>query len=544
MLTPEEALAIYHAGAETTVRVLCELSRQVDVLQARTVELEARVKDLEGQLAKNSRNSSKPPSSDGPKKPPRSLRQRGKRKPGGQKGHPGHTLEMVDDPDHTVVHRVETCSACGCDLTDEPSGEVEKRQVFDLPPPQGLESTEHQAESKDCPRCGHVNKAAFPTGVNAPVQYGLRVKALGAYLREYQLLPSQRTCELLWDVHGFRMSEGTLATIIESLSDILEEPVEKIADAIKSSAVAHFDETSCSVKGKRHWLHVSSTQTLTHYHIHKKRGNEATDEIGILPEFSGRAIHDHWKPYFTYKCEHGLCNAHHLRELIFVHEHHGQQWAEHMIDCLLSIKEAVDLARSETDLLAEEQIDAFESRYQQIIDAGYSENPLPEEPSGKKKKRGRRKKTKPRNLLERLDEYRKETLAFMYDFNVPFDNNQAERDARMTKVQKKISGTFRSEDGATAFCRIRGYVSTARKNGLNALDALQNALGGTPFLPAGCVTDPPSALVSPPVPRAYVFPGATHDACAVERRSSDGQVCALHLQEGLHESALCVPQTQ
>ena len=495
MLTPEEALAIYQAGPETSVRVLCELSQQVDVLQARSAEFEARVKDLEGQLAKNSRNSSKPPSSDGPKKPPCSLRQRGKRKPGGQKGHPGRTLQMADEPDHTVVHGVDKCSACGCDLRDEPSGDVEKRQVFDLPPPPGLESTEHQAESKDCPECGHVNKAAFPEGVNAPVQYGSRVKAIAAYLREYQLLPSQRTCELLWDVHGCRISEGTLANIIESLSDILDKPVEKIAEAIKSSAIAHFDETSCSVKGKRHWLHVSSTQTLTHYQIHEKRGNEATNQIGILPEFAGRAIHDHWKPYFTYECDHGLCNAHHLRELIFVHEHHGQQWAEQMIDCLLSIKEAVDLARSETDRLAEEQIHAFEACYQRIIDAGCAENPLPEEPPGKKKKRGRRKKSKPRNLLERLDEYRQETLAFMYDFNVPFDNNQAERDARMTKVQKKISGTFRSKEGATAFCRIRGYVSTARKNGLNAIDAILNAFAATPYLLAGYVTDPPSVPV-------------------------------------------------
>jgi transposase len=533
MLTPQEALAIYHAGPETTVRVLCELSQEVDTTQARATEFEAQVKSLQGQLAKNSRNSSKPPSSDGPKKPPRSLRQRGKRKPGGQDGHPGHTLQMADEPDHIVVHGVYECCACGCDLRDELFGDVEKRQVFDLPPPSGLESTEHQAGSKDCPQCGHVNKAAFPDGVNAPAQYGPRVKSIAAYLREYQLLPSLRTCELLWDVHRCHISEGTLANIIESLSDILRDPVEKIAEAIKSSAVANFDETSCSVKGKRHWLHVSSTQTLTHYQIHKKRGNEATDEIGILPEFAGRAIHDHWKPYFTYTCDHGLCNAHHLRELIFVHEHHGQQWAEHMIDCLLSIKKAVNLARNDTDRLGEEQIHTFETWYQQIIDEGYAENPLPEEPPGNKKKRGRRKKTKPRNLLERLDEYRKETLAFMYDFNVPFDNNQAERDARMMKVQKKISGTFRSEEGATAFCRIRGHVSTARKNGLNALDAIRHAFA-----------DLPSVLVTPPAPDAYACLNTTHDVVGVQRRSSDGQVCAMQVQEGLHESALCVSQIQ
>jgi transposase len=204
--------------------------------------------------------------------------------------------------------------------------------------------------------------------------------------------------------------------------------------------------------------------------------------MGILPNFKGRAIHDFWKPYFKYHCDHGLCNAHHLRELIFLDEQHGQRWAKNMIDCLIDIKKAVDEAKISTDTLLKKQIHKFETRYQNILDKGYNENPLPKKKSTKKK-RGRPKKSKARNLLERLDEHRKEVLAFMYDFKVPFDNNLAERDLRMAKVQQKISGTFRSQDGANAFCRIRSYISTTRKNAVNAIEAIVNAFAGTPYVP-------------------------------------------------------------
>jgi hypothetical protein len=230
-------------------------------------------------------------------------------------------------------------------------------------------------------------------------------------------------------------------------------------------------------------MHAASTAAATCYAIHRKRGREATDEIGILPAFMGRAIHDFWKAYFGYGCLHGLCNAHHLRELIFVHEQHGQDWAERMIDCLLDIKNAVDVAGETTDRLAAEKVRVFEARYRHILYEGYAQNPLPAQPHAAKKKRGRRKKTKPRNLLERLDEHRDEALAFMYDFNVPFDNNQAERDLRMMKVQQKISGMFRTEDGAEAFCRIRSYISTARKNAVGAMDAMTRLFNGNPFVP-------------------------------------------------------------
>ena len=490
MMTRPEAEAIYEAGKETVVRVLLSmdarihsLERQVQDLTSRLDQSDRRVRHLEEQLAKNSRNSSKPPSSDGFKKPaPKSLRKKGKRKSGGQPGHTGHTLKMADKPDHTEVYPVKECEHCGRMLDGQPADGVEKRQVQDLPPLRLL-VTEHQAETKTC-SCGHLNKAAFPEGVNAPAQYGEAIKAAAVYLKNYQFLPYDRTCELLHDVFGCPMSEGTLANIIAQSHTLAADPVEKIKALIERAAVAHFDETGSRVDGKLWWLHSASTAQATYYAIHRKRGSEAIDDIGILSDFLGRAIHDFWKPYFGYDCLHGLCNAHHLRELIFVHEQHQQDWADRMIDCLLDIKEAVDQAKESTDHLASDQIQAFEARYQQILDEGYAQNPLLPLPHSAKKRRGRRKKTKARNLLERLDEHRAEALAFMYDFNVPFDNNQAERDLRMMKVQQKISGMFRTEDGAKAFCRMRSYISTARKNAVGAMDALTRLFSGNPFVPA------------------------------------------------------------
>lgn len=482
-MTPEEALAIYHAGPDVVVKVLCQLSSQVELLQKQVAELQKEVQRLKDQLAKNSRNSSKPPSSDGLKKPsPKSLRPRGKRKPGGQKGHLGSTLKMADKPDHIIVYPVNQCQLCGHRLVDEASIDVEKRQVFDIPPIQ-MGVTEHKAQIKECSHCGHLNKAAFPEQVKAPVQYGPRLKAIAVYLRQYQLLPYNRTRELFRDLFSTDLSEGTLTNITDTCSELLEHPIEQIQKQLEQSPVINFDETGSSVNGKRQWLHSASTPNLTYYEIHPKRGSHAMDHIGILPNFKGRAIHDFWKPYFKYDCDHGLCNAHHLRELIFLNEQHDQLWAKDMIDCLLHIKKAVDEAKISTHTLFKEQIRKFEERYQKILDKGYDENPLPKIKSNKKK-RGRPKKSKARNLLERLDEHRKEVLAFMYDFKVPFDNNLVERDLRMAKVQQKISGTFRSQNGSKAFCRIRSYISTVRKNAVNVIDAIGNAFQGYPFLPS------------------------------------------------------------
>ncbi len=271
-----------------------------------------------------------------------------------------------------------------------------------------------------------------------------------------------------------------MANLLTKCAEKPENPLAAIKENITQAGVAHFDESGSRVESSLWWLHSASTPFATYYDIHRRRGTKAIDEIGILPDFSGRAIHDFWKPYFAYDCLHGLCNAHHLRELIFIHEQHKQDWADRMINCLLQIKDAVVLAKQSADYFDRKQIQRFETDYQKIIDEGYALNPLPPQSAGEKKKRGRRKKTKPRNLLERLDGHRKEVLAFMYDFKVPFSNNLAESDIRMMKVQQKILGMFRTENGAKVFCRIRSYISTARKNAVTAMDALTR-LFNVPF---------------------------------------------------------------
>ncbi|MBN1511318.1 MAG: IS66 family transposase [Phycisphaerae bacterium] len=497
MMTRQEAEAIYDAGKETVVRVLLELSRKVDQLTADFAALKAenaalrtecqalrdRVQTLEEQVAKDSHNSHKPPSSDGLAKPkPKSLRPPSERPTGGQPGHAGHTLRMVEKPSRTVRHAVERCAQCGRSLLRQPPDNVERRQVFDLPEPK-LEVTEHQGEVKTCP-CGCVNRAAFPPEASAPVQYGPRVKSVGVYLNQYQLLPFDRLAEIMRDLFACdSFSQGTLANFNADCSRRLEPVDVAIRDLAAASPVAGFDETGVRATGALHWLHTVSTQLLTWYYAHKRRGRVAMDAAGILSDYRGCAVHDFWKSYFDYGCDHALCNGHLLRELVFLWEEQTQKWAKDMIDHLLGIKDAVERARAAglTALPRSDQ-ERFLKGYERIVQAGYAQNPVA--PAHGPKRRGRRKQSKARNLLDRFRDHSDSILAFMRDFSVPFDNNQSERDLRMMKLRQKISGTFRSFDALVNFCRIRGYVSTARKNGLNALDALQRVFIGNPFVPA------------------------------------------------------------
>lgn len=490
MMTRQEAEAIYDAGKETVVHVLLELSRKVDqltadfaVLKAENTALRERVQSLEERLAKDSHNSHKPPSSDGFAKPkPKSLRPKSERPTGGQPGHPGHTLCMVEKPDHTLRHEVQRCDGCGRSLAEQAPDRVERRQVFDLPEPK-LEVTEHQVEVKTCP-CGCITRAAFPPEAVAPVQYGPRLKSVGVYLGEYQLLPFDRLAEIMRDLFACEsFSEGTLANFKADCSRRLEPVEEVIRDLAAAAPVAGFDETGVRATGSLHWLHTVSTHMLTWYYAHKRRGREAMDAAGILPDYRGCALHDFWKSYFDYGCDHALCNGHLLRELTFLWEEHNQHWAQAMIEHLLAIKEAVALAGAAglTALPAADQLQ-FLNAYRRIVEAGYAQNPAAQPPTGPKR-RGRRKQSKARNLLDRFRDHTDEILAFMRDFAVPFDNNGAERDLRMMKLRQKISGTFRSFQALVNFCRIRGYVSTARKNGVNALDALQRVFLGNPFVP-------------------------------------------------------------
>jgi len=483
MISREHAWALVQTDPAAAVHLLCELSAELDRLKAEFATLRKEVERLRDQLAKNSSNSSKPPSSDGLNKPqPKSLRPRGQRKPGGQKGHQGHTLRMVEQPDRTVPHCVTQCECCGRSLTEQKPDRVEKRQVFDIPEPR-VEVTEHQAEMKTC-SCGHVNQAPFPDNVNAPVQYGPRIRAAATYLKDYQLLPYERLGEIMRELLGCpSFSEGTLANITGQCAARLEQTDRMLRELAAGAELAGFDETGVRAEATLRWVHSVSTDHLTWYFPHAKRGNIGMDEAGVLPNFKGRAVHDFWEAYLNYDCLHAFCNAHLLRELIFLWERQQQQWAKDMIDLLLAIKEAAEQAASAgLSKLPHAHLDRFQARYFQIVVDGYDKNPF--QKRAPDKRRGRAKQSKARNLLNRFREYAGEILAFMYDFSVPFDNNLSERDLRMVKVKQKISGTIRSSDGLLAFCRIRSYVSTARKNGLSALQALQRVFEETPFLPS------------------------------------------------------------
>ncbi|MCH7688372.1 MAG: IS66 family transposase [Planctomycetes bacterium] len=478
----EELIVRLFAELQLLRETVETLTNRVDFLEAENRELRNEVKDLRGKLAKNSKNSSKPPSSDGLKKPqPKSLRKPSGKKPGGQQGHAGTRLEMVEQPDHVVSHTVEECQQCGCSLESVDATDHRRRQVVDIPPIE-LEVTEHRAEIKCCPGCGCRNEAAFPAEVKTSVQYGSRIKSLLVYLNQYQLLPYERTCQLAEDLFAHTISQGTLSNWNAECYRNLESTEEQIRQAILASEVVHFDETGIRQQGKLHWLHTAGTKHLTFYGLHARRGKEAMDELGILPNYTGCAVHDHWKSYFTFSCDHSLCNAHHLRELTWLAEHEQQSWATSMIELLLEAKETCE-ATSE-NCLAEDsaELASIRLRYDALIADGLAQN-LPPPETSEKKKRGRRKQSKAKNLLDRLRDFKTETLAFLTHPLIPFDNNQGERDIRMAKLKQKISGCFRGENGGKIFSRIRGYVSTLRKNDLKILDGIQSTFNQLPKLP-------------------------------------------------------------
>ena len=478
----EELIVRLFAELQLLRETVETLTNRVEFLEAENRELKDEVNELRGKLAKNSQNSSKPPSSDGLKKPqPKSLRKPSGKKPGGQQGHAGTRLEMVEQPDHIVSHTVDECRQCGCSLESVDAVDHRRRQVVDIPPIE-LEVTEHRAEIKCCPGCGCRNEAAFPAEVKTSVQYGSRIKSLLVYLNQYQLLPYERTCQLAEDLFSHTISQGTLSNWNAECYRNLESTEEQIRQAILASEVVHFDETGMRQQGKLHWLHTAGTKHLTFYGLHTRRGKEAMDELGILENYTGCAVHDHWKSYFKYSCDHSLCNAHHLRELTYLAEQEQQGWATSMIELLLEAKETCE-ATSENCLAEDsDELASIRLRYDALITNGLAQN-LPPPETSKKKKRGRRKQSKAKNLLDRLRDFKTEALAFLTHPLIPFDNNQGERDIRMAKLKQKISGCFRGENGGKIFSRIRGYVSTLRKNDLKILDGIQSVFNQSPKLP-------------------------------------------------------------
>jgi len=467
------------------------LTRRIQELQA---ELERR--DAEAvEPRRDSHNSSLPPALDLPAakaansvRRTKSLRRKTGRRVGAQPGHRGATLARVGRPDRVVTHVPQSCRRCAAALADGAVVAVERRQVFDLPPVR-VEVTEHRAETRRCSACGERTRAEFPRGVRAPVQYGEGVRARAAYLHQYQLLPSARTAEAMRELFGCAISPGTLHTARGQCAAKLVGAEERIKAALRGSEVLGADETGLRVAGRGGWVHVARTERLTHYGYEARRGRAATDAIGILPEFEGTCVRDGWYAYDEYRrCRHALCGAHLLRELVYVGEvsPDQRQWAEPLIKLLLEAKAATERAREagRGELGGEVQA-KFTRRYDRLVRRGERTNPPPikekPDPELPKFKVVRVRRPSPvRPLLTRLRERREQVLRFMADLSVPFDNNGSERDLRMVKLQQKIGGCFRTEEGAAAFCRIRSYLSTARKQGWGVLAALERAFRGKP----------------------------------------------------------------
>ncbi len=448
---------------------IAALELTISKLEAENTALKAENTELKARLYLDSHNSSKPPSSDGlNKKPAFSKEKNGTQ--GGQKGHDGHTLRMVENPDHIVICKPDTCT-CGQDLFQQPMSIVASRQVFDLPEPR-LEITEYQIAQVFCPICGQSHRGEFPSDIKAPTQYGTGVKALVTLLNSEYKLPFEKIQTLFGDLYGYAINVGTIITANATCYDKLADTESLIQEKITSSMVVNSDESGVRCNGKLHWLHVASTSFFTYLFVHQKRGKEAIEsDTSILNRFFGWLVHDCWSSYFNLThLKHAVCGAHLLRELQSLIENQSQ-WAISFKAFLMETynKPLEERLGTRTEI---------EQQYDRLLEQAQIEEPQPTRTGS----RGRHKRTKGRNLLERLQKFKPDVLAFAFNAEVPFTNNQAERDIRPIKVKQKISGCFRTFKGAEHYARIAGFISTTRKHKLNVFKELCNVFEGYSFL--------------------------------------------------------------
>lgn len=441
------------------------------------LELHTKLEAFESAVRKNSNNSSKPPSSDGLSKKTNSLRESSGKPAGGQPGHKGSTLKQAAQATTVVPHPLPAqCVHCLKTLPLSEARVSERRQVFDVPATK-FDVIEHQTLEVRC-HCGQVHTSTFPAGVTEAVQYGPNVRALAVHLTEGQMLPYARAAELLHDIYGLSISPGTIVSWVAEARAALQGTADLIAAGLVAAPLAHADESGLRIEGKLHWLHVVANEALTWYGVHAKRGMDAIEAHGILPKRLGVLIHDCWGPYWRLDCAHALCNAHLLRELLYAAEVTAQQWPRAMTALLLTANKFCGVARRQGDVPAKGDIAAFVTLYHAILDEGDALHPEVPKPDGR---RGRAKQSTSHNLLARLRKYADAVLLFLRNPAVPFTNNEAERAVRMPKIKQKISGCYRSLEGAENFCVIRSCLDTLRKQGHGMLDVLRRAFTGDPI---------------------------------------------------------------
>lgn len=473
------------------------IDQGAEAMAERILELEKELGDARQSRSPigDSRTTHAPPSSD-PRPKTRSQRRKSGKPSGGQKGHPGHRLKPVENPDAIEHHAVTSCPHCQNNLTDIPAESTTAHQVFDLPKTP-LFITEHRMEKKTCPSCSHSHTAPPPPGAEQPTQYGPRLAALAVYLNVGHFIPLDRCTHIIKTITGHGVSQGWIVNVKTRISDRLETFMDTVTEGLRSAKAICCDETGFRFAKKRYWLHVCCTALLTLLICHRRRGCEAIDTANILPGFEGVAVHDQWSPYFNYdSCLHSVCNEHIIRELDGVIKRDEKAtWAESMKQVLWDGLNLKKTYHGHEKPIPPTAIKSLTARYKRCLKKGYASTPEP--PKKKKSRRGKQARGKTLSLLDRLRDRREETLRFLHNSHVPWSNNQAERDIRMMKVQQKVSGGFRSEKGAIEFCRIRSYLSTSAKNDMDMFHVISMALSGNPWVPDLNSVDPESSALGP-----------------------------------------------